>query len=36
MPPHEAFYSELNLEIITDENYANVWNVFGKYGMCLI
>ena len=31
IPPKEAFYSELNLEDITDKNYAHakkVWKVF--------
>ena len=31
IPPKEAFYSELNLENITDEDYARVqkvWEVF--------
>ena len=31
LPSKESFYSELNLEDITDQNYAhtqNVWNVF--------
>ena len=31
LPSKESFYSELNLEDITDQDYAhaqNVWNVF--------
>ena len=44
LPPKEAFYSNLNLEIISDKNYAHVqkvWDVFeinnlGEYhGICL-
>ena len=33
IPPKEAFYSKLNLEDITDKNYAHaqtVWKVFEK------
>ena len=32
LPPKKAFYSELNLENITDKDYARankVWEVFG-------
>ena len=32
LPPKKAFYSELNLEDITDKDYAHtlkVWEVFG-------
>ena len=32
IPPKKAFYSKLNLEGISDEDYAhvqNVWKVFG-------
>ena len=32
LPPRKAFYSELNLEDITDKNFAQaqkIWEVFG-------
>ena len=44
IPPREAFYSELNLENITDKDYEyvkNVWEVFeiknlGEYHVYVI
>ena len=31
MPPKEAFYSELNLENITDKDYEHVIKKYGKH-----